>query len=206
MRPHLKNQSLFALFEQQGRKTIEGCQALLDMIEAPQSLDAQAQRVSQIEHECDEITHAVVHWLHRTLITPLDRAAIHSLITCMDDVMDLVEAAADRLALYQIAATTTDAIEMSCCLLTTAEHVLGAVNGLRELRKPGAILAHCAAIAQQESVADHLLRAALARLLREEKAPLRVLQWKEIYETLEAATDRCEDVANVIEGVVLENS
>jgi predicted phosphate transport protein (TIGR00153 family) len=206
MRPHLKNQSLFGLFEQQSRKTIEGCQALLDMIEEPQSLDAQAQRVSQIEHECDEITHAVVHWLHRTLITPLDRAAIHTLITCMDDVMDLVEATADRMALYQLAATTSDAVEMSRCLLATAEHVLGAVNGLRELRKPDAILAHCAAIARHETVADQLLRAALARLLREEKAPLRVLQWKEIYETLEAATDRCEDVANVIEGVVLENS
>ena len=206
MRPHLKNRSLFGLFEQQGRKTIEGCQALLDMIEEPQSLDAQAQRVSQIEHECDEITHAVVHWLHRTLITPLDRTAIHTLITCMDDVMDLVEATADRMALYQLAATTADAAEMTRCLLATAEHVLGAVNGLRELRKPGAILAHCAAIAQQETLADKLLRAALARLLREEKAPLRVLQWKEIYETIEAATDRCEDVANVIESVVLENS
>ena len=205
MRPHLKNQSLFNLFEQQGRKTIEGCQALLDMIEEPRSLDAQAQRVSQIEHECDEITHTVVHWLHSTLITPLDRTAIHTLITCMDDVMDLVEATADRVALYELAATTADAVEMTRCLLATSEHVLGAVNGLRELRKPDVILAHCAAIAQQETVADHLLRAALARLLREEKAPLRVLQWKEIYETLEAATDRCEDVANVIEGVVLEN-
>jgi len=121
MRPHLKNESLFSLFEQQGRKTIEGCRALLDMIEAPHSLDAQAQRVSQIEHECDEITHAVVHWLHRTLITPLDRTAIHTLITCMDDVMDLVEAAADRMALYEVAPMTTDAVEMSRCLLTTAE-------------------------------------------------------------------------------------
>ena len=202
--PH--DQTFFSLFEQQGRKTVEGCKALLAMIENPVALEAQAHRVTQIEHECDEITHAVVESLHKTFITPLDRNDIHTLITRMDDIMDLVEAAADRFFLYEVTRMTPEVGEMARCLLVSAEHVLAAVSGLREMKKPDVILEHCIEINRQENVADKILRGALARLFREERNPVVVVKWKEIYETLESATDRCEDVANIIEGVVLENS
>ena len=96
------DKSFFQLFEQQGHKTVEGCKALLAMIDNPADLEAQAERVTQIEHECDDITHAVVESLHKTFITPLDRNDIYRLITKMDDIMDLVEAAADRLSLYEM--------------------------------------------------------------------------------------------------------
>jgi predicted phosphate transport protein (TIGR00153 family) len=200
------DRSFFQFFEQQGQKTVEGCKALLAMIDNPADLEAQAERVIQIEHECDDITHAVVESLHKTFITPLDRNDIYRLITKMDDIMDMVEAVADRFALYDVRQIPPDIGEMARVLVSSADHVLAAVSSLRDMKKPTAILEHCIEINRLENVADKILRGALARLFREEKDPISVIKWKEIYETLESATDRCEDVANIIEGVVLENS
>ena len=200
------DKSFFNLFEQQGQKTVEGCKALLAMVGNPTDLEGQAERVTQIEHECDDITHAVVESLHKTFITPLDRNDIYRLITKMDDIMDLVEAAADRFALYDVKVMTAETGEIARVLVSSAEHVLSAVSGLRDMKKPAVILEHCVEINRLENVADKILRSALARLFREERDPIAVIKWKEIYETLESATDRCEDVANIIEGVVLENS
>jgi len=202
--PH--DASFFAHFEHQGQKTVEGCRAFLDMVENPTDLESRAERVKQIEHECDEITHAVVEGLHKTFITPIDRSDIYALITKMDDIMDFVEAAADRVALYEIPTMTKEVGDLARCLVSSAEHVLGAVSSIRDLGKPNGILQHCIEINRLENVADTILRSALARLFKEEKDPIAVIKWKEIYETLESATDRCEDVANIIEGVVLENS
>jgi predicted phosphate transport protein (TIGR00153 family) len=202
--PH--DTSFFTLFEAQGKKTVEGCRAFQEMIADPTALEGKAERIKAIEHECDGITHAVVAALHKTFITPIDRNDIYRLITKMDDIMDLVEAAAERLALYEMTVMTQDARDLAACLVSSAEHVLGAVSGIRALQKPNGILEHCIEINRLENAADSMLRSALARLFREVKDPISVIKWKEIYETLEAATDRCEDVANVIEGVVLENS
>jgi predicted phosphate transport protein (TIGR00153 family) len=202
--PH--DRQFFQNFEAQGRKTVEGCRALLALIENPADLESQAQRVTQIEQECDEITHAVVESLHKTFITPLDRNDIYRLITKMDDIMDLVEAAADRFSLYQVRQMAPDAGEMARTLVQSSEHVLSAVSGLREMRQANVILQHCVEINRLENVADKILRSALARLFREEKDPIAVIKWKELFETMESATDRCEDVANIIEGVVLEHS
>ena len=185
---------------------MEGCRAFLEMVENPVDLERRAERVKQIEHECDEITHAVVAGLHKTFITPLDRNDIYRLITKMDDIMDMVEAAADRVALYDVHEMTKEVAELARCLVSGAEHVLGAVKGIRDLGKSDGILQHCVEVNRLENVADAILRSALARLFREEKDPITVIKWKEIYETLESATDRCEDVANIIEGVLLENS
>ena len=202
--PH--DASFFAHFESQGKKTVEGCRALQQMIADPTALEGKAERIKAIEHECDEITHAVVEALHKTFITPIDRNDIYRLITKMDDIMDLVEAAADRLALYDMPKMTKEAGELATCLVQSAEHVLGAVSGIRSLNKPNGILQHCIEINRLENVADGILRSALARLFREEKDPIAVIKWKEIYENLENASDRCEDVANIIEGVILEHS
>ena len=202
--PHDK--SFFEFFEQQGRKTVEGCRALVEMIDRPADLETQAQRITHFEQECDDITHAVVESLHKTFITPLDRNDIYRLITKMDDIMDFVEAAADRISLYEVREMTADVGELARTLVKGSEHVLEAVTGLRDMSNAPAILEHCVEINRLENVADKILRAALARLFREEKDPIKVIMWKEIYETLESATDRCEDVANIIEGVVLENS
>ena len=101
---------------------------------------------------------------------------------------------------------TKEVGDLARCLVSSAEHVLGAVTSIRDLKRPNGILEHCVEINRLENVADTILRGALARLFHEEKDPIAVIKWKEIYETLETATDRCEDVANIIEGIVLENS
>src|SRR3954470_13246698 len=139
--PHDK--TFFQFFEQQGSKTVEGCRALLAMIDNPADLEAQVERVTQIEHECDDITHAVAASLHKTFITPLDRNDIYRLITRMDDIMDLVEAAADRFALYEIHRSTPDVGELVRTLVSSAEHVREAVSGLRDMKQAPAILQHC---------------------------------------------------------------
>src|SRR5215831_3288259 len=136
--PH--DASFFSFFEQQGKKTVEGCRAFLQMVENPTNLEIQAERVKQIEHECDEITHAVVQSLHKTFITPIDRNDIYTLITKMDDIMDFVEAAADRLALYEIGTMSKEVVDLARCLVNSAEHVLGAVASIRDLGKPNGIL------------------------------------------------------------------
>jgi predicted phosphate transport protein (TIGR00153 family) len=201
-----KDESFFDHFEKQGQKTVEGCRALLKMVSEPGDIAAQAKHVSEIEHECDRITHAVVAQLHKVFITPLDRNDIYRLITKMDDVMDFVEAAAERISLYDIHDMTTEAGDLARCLLSSSERVLEAVHGFRNLNRTELILEKCVEINRLENEADSLLRGALARLFREEQNPITIMKWKEIYELLETATDRCEDVANIIEGVVLENS
>jgi uncharacterized protein len=201
-----RDESFFDYFEKQGRKTVEGCHALVAMVSAPGDISAQAKAISDIEHECDRITHAVVAQLHKTFITPIDRNDIYRLITKMDDIMDFVEAAAERISLYGVTDMTSEVSALARVLLESAERVLEAVAGFRDLRNPALILEKCVEINRLENVADGQLRAALAKLFREEQNPITIMKWKEIYELLETATDRCEDVANIIEGVVLENS
>src|SRR6188472_2128548 len=112
-----RDESFFDQFEKQGRKTVEGCRAFLEMVEAPGDIHAQAKVIKHIEHECDLITHSVVAQLHKTFITPLDRNDIYRLITKMDDIMDLVESAADRVALYDIPKMTKEAGDLARCLV-----------------------------------------------------------------------------------------
>ncbi len=197
--------SFFDDFEEQGRRTVEGCRALLAMVQGDGSAAVRAKEIKEIEEACDSITHRVVEKLHRVFITPLDRWDIHSLITKMDDIMDHVEAAAERIALYEIA-DAGELIEISRCLLHSSECVLQAVTGLSNLKNPALILEKCKEINRLENQADALLRASLARLFKEEKDPIAIIKWKELFELVESATDRCEDVANIVEGVVLENS
>jgi len=198
--------SFFDSFEALGKNTVEGCRALLALLENAVDLDSQAQRIAHIEEECDNITHQVIAQLHKTFITPLDRNDIYRLTTKMDDIMDYVDAVADRYALYELPTSNRDLSEMCRCLVASAENVLKALQGLRNLKDPQAILDHCIEINRQENVADKILRSALANLFKTERDPVLLMKWKEVFETMEATTDRCEDVANVIEGIVLENS
>jgi predicted phosphate transport protein (TIGR00153 family) len=201
-----RDTSFFDAFEQQGRKTVEGCQAFLTLTEDLARASVHAKAIKVIEEECDSITHRVVESLHKTFITPIDRNDIYRLITKMDDVMDFIEAAAERIHLYDVRVTTKEVGDLARVLVASAERVLEAVSGLRNLKNPQVILEKCVEINRLENEADALLRGTLAKLFREEKDAITIIKWKEIYELLETATDRCEDVANIIEGVVLEHS
>jgi uncharacterized protein len=198
--------SFFDFFEEHAALTIEGTKEFLSMVSTAANIPAKCRRISDIEHETDTITHRCVEALHKTFITPIDRDQIHRLITRMDDVMDYVEAAAERIELYEITTMTNDVRDLADVLHRSAQQVEGAIRGLRDLKDTHATLKLCIDISRLENEADAILRRSVARLFKEEKDPIVVIKWKEVYENLESASDCCEDVANIIEGVILEHS
>jgi predicted phosphate transport protein (TIGR00153 family) len=198
--------SFFDFFEEHAALTIEGTKEFLSMVTTGANIPAKCRRISDIEHETDTITHRCVEALHKTFITPIDRDQIHRLITRMDDIMDYVEAAAERIELYELTTMTADCRDLADALHRAAQQVEGAVRGLRTLKEPQATLKLCIDINRLENETDAILRRSVARLFKDEKDPILVIKWKEIYENLESAADRCEDVANIIEGVILEHS
>ncbi len=201
-----REKSFFDDFEEHGRNTVEGCKAFLALAENSADVARRAKEIKAFEEACDSVTHRVVEKLHKVFITPLDRNDIYRLITKMDDIMDFVEAASERMALYEIRQNTKELGDLARNLVSGAERVLEALQGLRDLKNPQVVLERCVEINRLENEADALLRGTLAKLFKEEKDPITIIKWKEIYELLETASDRCEDVANIIEGVVLENS
>jgi predicted phosphate transport protein (TIGR00153 family) len=198
--------SFFDFFDKHAALTIEGTREFLAVAEGTRPLGPGAKRIKEIEHETDVITHQCVEALHKTFITPIDRDEIHRLITRMDDIMDYMEAASERLALYELNPVRPELRELGLVLVRACEAVSEALGGLRDMKHAPAVLAKCIEINRLENEADACLRAAVAKLFKEEKDPITVIKWKEIYEALEEATDRCEDVANIIEGVILEHA
>jgi predicted phosphate transport protein (TIGR00153 family) len=201
-----KETSFFDFFEQHAALTVAGTKEFVSLVASGANIDAKARRIKEIEHETDVITHRCVEALHRTFITPIERDDIHRLITKMDDVMDFVEAASERIALYEIKEMTEEVRDLADVLARAAQEVYETCKLLRNLKNPAQILQKCVDINRLENEGDAILRRAVARLFKEKgHDPIYVIKWKEIYENLENATDRCEDVANIIEGVVLEN-
>jgi uncharacterized protein len=202
-----KETSFFDFFEQHATLTVEGAKEFLSMVTTGANIDAKAKRIADIEHETDVITHRCVEALHKTFITPIDRDDIHRLITRMDDIMDFVEAGAERIALYEIGTMTSDIRDLADVLVRATEKVELATRGLRNLKDPQSIIKECIDINRLENEGDQILRRAVARLFKDAAGDaVTIIKWKEIYESLENATDRCEDVANIIEGVVLEHA
>ena len=202
-----KETSFFDFFEQHTALTVAGTKEFVQMVASGANIDAKARRIKEIEHETDVITHRCVEALHRTFITPIERDDIHRLITRMDDVMDFVEAASERIALYELKEMTEEVKDLADVLARAAAELHEACKLLRNLKNPSLILQKCVDINRLENEGDAILRRAVAKLFKEKaNDPIYVIKWKEIYENLENATDRCEDVANIIEGVVLENA
>lgn len=169
-------------------------------------VERRAYNIESIEKNGDKITHAAVELLHTTFITPLDREHIHGLITNMDDILDLIEDVAQSLFLYDVREVTPEARKLASICVACAEKVKEAVSLLSDMKNAHTIMAVCEEVDRLESEADHVMRAAMAKLFRDEPDVRQVIKLRSIYEMLEAITDRCEDVANLIEGIVLENS
>ncbi|HEY7725053.1 MAG TPA: DUF47 family protein, partial [Anaeromyxobacteraceae bacterium] len=153
-----------------------------------------------------DITHRAFERLHTQFITPFDRAEIHRLLSRIDDVLDLTDAASERLGLYQISTIIPDVRELAAVLVAATEVMQEAVRGLRDIKEPAKILEACKQINSLENQGDTLIRRALARLFNSSFDPLTVMKWKEILDLVEDAIDRAEDVADVIEGVVLQHA
>jgi len=168
-------------------------------------LEVRRRNIERHEKQADQITHHTMQLLHQTFITPLDRDEIHQLITTMDDVLDLMEDIAQCLFLYDVRAVTPEAQRLAEICVACTEKVRDAVARLESMDNTDAILKLCAEIDRLEADADYVMRSAMAKLFREEPDAKEIIKQKEIYQLLEAVTDKCEDIANLIEGIVLEN-
>jgi uncharacterized protein len=197
----------FTCFERQAEFAVEAGRLLAQALAEPALMEALAPRLKRVEHDADLVTHELKEMLHRTFVTPFGQDDIHKLATVMDDVVDTIEEAAQRMFLYGIREVTDEARRLGKCVVQATERLKTAVYALKDLkRNREEIRTVCVDVNRIENEADAVLREALAGLFREKQPPVHVMKWKEVYEILEAATDRCEDVANVIDGLVLENA
>ena len=162
--------------------------------------------IKHLEHDGDQIAHQTFALLSRTWITPIDREDIYALVKALDDVLDFIDAAANRFVLYKIPAPRPGLKQATEILVQSAVAIRRASGLLGDLKHSAKILEICVEINRLENEADTLNRISIGRLFDTEKDPITLLKWKEIYEVLEEATDRCEDVANVFEQIVLKSS
>jgi len=198
-----REEKFFDLFEQAAQNILRGAETLKSMMDSYQDPEASATRLKDLEHEGDKITHQIIKKLNQTFITPIDREDIYSLTSALDDVLDLIEAAADRMVLYKIKCPTREARDLSNIIYDSAKEIACATGLLSGLDH---VYDHCVEINRLENNADRITRDAIACLFDGDYNAFEVIKWKEIYETLEAATDKCEDAANIIEAVVLKHS
>ena len=192
----------FDLFDQQSQNIITASNLLHDLLHQFTDARAKTHAIKEVEHQGDQITHEIVRRLNTTFITPIDREDIHALATRLDDVLDYIEAAAERLVVYRIKEPTSASRAMADVIVQSAHAMDRAIKCLRTM-DPG-FHEHAVEVNRLENAADNLLRDSLAALFEEQGDPIEVIKWKEIYETMEIVTDRCEDVANVIEGIILK--
>ncbi len=196
----------YDLFERGAAKVHEGATLLEELVRDVSGVLLKAKKLKEVEHEGDLITHETMERLHKTFVTPLDREDIHDLVTSLDDILDFIEATSERLALFKISQNTPDALVLVDILVRCVRETEKAISCLRNLNGPDLILRHCIEINRLENEGDFASRSAIARLFEESGDPLTVMKWKEIYENIENAIDRCEDVANVLEGIALKNA
>ena len=187
-----------SLAEEIGR----GALLLEEMLAPEHPIWDKADEIKEVEHECDTLTHQVIQRLHKTFVTPLDREDIFALARSLDDVMDAIDATAAIVRLYQIELVRPDARALARIIKASVEQV---VKALRALERKVGVAEPAVEINRLENEADRAHQAAVRRLFEEERDPITIMKWKEILDFLEEATDRCEDVANVLEGVVVKH-
>ena len=198
-----KETKFFALFAELSKSMSAGAILLRDILENPQDLEKQVERMQDIEHEGDRATHAIIAKLNQTFITPFDREDIHKLASSLDDVLDFVNAAAVRLVMYKIAEPPTAAAELAGIIVLQAEEL---AKGVSLLEKNNGVIKHCDEVNRLEDEADNVSRKAIGALFDREKDPIQLIKMKELYEVLEYATDKAEDAANVLEAIVLKSA
>jgi uncharacterized protein Yka (UPF0111/DUF47 family) len=201
-----RSDDFFDDFEKLAAATVEGTRLLKALLDDFTDVPRKVQGIKDVEHRGDDITHRAFERLHKQFITPFDRPEIHRLLSRIDDVLDLADAAAERLGLYELQSILPDARELAGVLVAAAETMQQAVRGLRDVKNPKRVLDACKAVNVCENQGDTLIRRAIADLFKSGLDPLTVMKWKEILDLVEDAIDRAEDVANVIEGVVLEHA
>lgn len=207
-----REDNFFALFNQHADRIVEAARAFSMLVAHYNDVamrDKYNSEVDDAERAADRVTHEVNKAVHKTFITPIDREQIHSLINTMDDVADLIQDAAETMALYDVRHMTEEIVRLTDLSVRCCERLRDAVRLLDKIADHAtadAALKTCEEIDQLESDADRVMRGAMSKLFREEPDVREVIKLKAIYELLETITDKCEDVANLIEGIILENS
>jgi hypothetical protein len=198
-----KDNSFFAMFSAMSDNLIAGARTLVDLFANYHDVEKKIDEIHRIEREGDELTHAILTKLNQTFITPFDREDIHELASKLDDVLDFINAAGARIVMYRISTPPPAAGELANIILMQSQELQKAVS---LMQKNGNILAHCVEINRLENEADVVAQQAIASLFEREKDPVNLVKIKELLEFLERATDKAEDVANVLETVVLKNT
>jgi predicted phosphate transport protein (TIGR00153 family) len=201
-----KDEKFFDILEEAADNVVKGATAFRELVRNWSLSSDKIQQIRDIEHEGDRMTHEVISRLNRTFITPIDREDIHSLATELDDVIDIIQATMDRMQLYRIDKSSPILLQMVEVLLQSTEAIRKAIRSLRNLKDRRQTLDFCIEINRLENEGDAILKTALGELFADKKDVLEIIKWKEVYEAAEFATDKCEDIANVIEGIVVKNA
>lgn len=201
-----REEKFFDLFEESARNLLRGAGLLAELIGKWENIEEKVREISELEHHGDNITHRIIAQLHATFVTPIDREDIAQLAERMDDVMDFIEGAAVAMLIYEVKRPTERAQELADILVRSTSEVSAALPRLRRRNQLNKIPEHCIEINRLENEADRVVRAALTELFHDQVDLADVIKWREIYEHMETATDRCEDIANVLEGVMIKRA
>lgn len=199
-----KDEKFFELFELQAKHNAEAAAAFKDLAMHWSPESPNLEKLRDIEHEADITTHEIIDKLNRTFITPFDREDIHELATEMDDVVDLVQSISARMKLYHVTHSSEDLVQLADILSQATNNIAKAVTELKNEKSTRRLLDYCIEVNRLENAGDHLLGIAISKLFSGQPDPVEVIKWKEIYETIEAAIDKCEDIANTIEGILVK--
>jgi len=201
-----REEKFFDLFEQSAQNMVKAAQGLKSMVDTWENVEGKVGEITKLEHEGDTITHQIMAQLYRTFVTPFDREDIALLAHVLDDVTDFIHAAADAMLLYKVDSPSQRARELADIIVQAAAEVERAVPQLRHHAELKQVLPRCVEINRLENMADRVFRSAMAELFDDSTDIAHIIKWREIYEHMEEATDRCEDVANVLEGVALKHA
>lgn len=193
------------MFQAQADHVVKSAKALVEILENYNfdTLDSKAAEIRTLEHEGDILAHDIIRKLNQTFVTPFDREDIYALTSRLDDVLDLMEGTTNRMKMYKIQKVTPELITIAKIVLLASEEIARAMSKLKDISR---IADHCIEINRLENEADLITRQIVAQLFENSKDPIEIIKWKELYEQLELATDKCEDVANILEGIMLKVS
>ena len=201
-----REEKFFDLFEESARNLVRAASLLAELVEKWEDVAEKVRQITELEHHGDNITHRIMERLHSTFVTPIDREDITQLANRMDDVMDFIEGAAVAMLIYGVDRPTQRAKELADILVRVTTEISEAIPRLRRRNQLKKIPEYCIEINRLENEADEVIRTALADLFHDHVDLADVIKWREIYEHMETATDRCEDIANVLEGVTIKRA
>jgi len=201
-----REEKFFGLFQESAQNAVKAAQVLKEMVDTWKNIEGRVGEITELEHNGDTITHQIMAQLHRTFVTPFDREDIALLAHTLDDITDFIHAAADAMLLYNVDRPGQRAKELADIIVQAASEVEKVIPQLQKRIVLSQVLKQCVEINRLENVADRVFRAAMAELFDDSTDIAQVIKWREIYEHMESATDRCEDVADVLEGVALKHA